>query len=487
VVSTGDLITIDDPVTLVLLGTLLVLGVTPVIVLALRRVTQLPFQVASLRWVYWGWALLLAASSVWNLARDVRYSAEEAGADNFVRLGFLALGILVILFVGAKYRFAFLPELLFGALGIFFVFSLWGMVSTLWSIAPVVSLYKSVEYGAMLVLFALTVSLIRYGVREPHKRLLALKGIFDWNWFLVFLLLVSVYLSLLIWPEVGIVPNKSMLGFSVQGALPAISANGVGQLAAIMAIVALVRVLLKPGSRLVYVPLFAFSLITIVLAQSRSPILGFVLALVVVLIVSRRFGFLAIVASLAGVVSLIYGQTIYEFLRRGQSNQELMTLTGRTRFWEASLDAVRESPLTGYGAYAGGRYVVHEPVASGDGPTTVHSLWVEVLVDTGIVGLLLVLVGLSATWLWMFKLRVYAAGNPISQLLWLEGLGVLTVLSVRSVFSVPLVWSPNVLTFGLLLVFIAVMRREIAQRSYPGIVLAQPLPATRRRRSGIYG
>ena len=483
----ADLITIDDPVTAVLLGALLVLSLPPLVLLVLWRVTRLPFHVDSLRWVYLGWALLLAASSVWNLTRDVRYSAEEAGADNFVRLGFLVLGILVILFVGGKYRFAFLPELIFGALGIFFIFSCWGALSTLWSIAPSVTLYKSVEYGTMLVLFALTVSVIRYSAREAHKRLFALQGIFDWNWFLIFSLLVSVYIGLLIWPEYGIMPNKSVLGFSVEGALPALSANGVGQLAAIMAIVALVRALLKPGSRLVYVPLLAFSLITMVLAQSRSPILGFVLAVIVVLGVSRRFGFLAIAASLAGAIVLIYSQTILEFLRRGQSDQELMTLTGRTRFWESSLESVRESPLTGYGAYAGGRYVVQGPVTSGDGPTTVHSFWVEVLVDTGVVGFLLVLVGLGAAWLWMFKLRSYAAEHPISRLLWLEGLGVLTVMSVRSVFSVPFVWSPNVLIFGLLLVFISVMRRQIAQRGHPSAVLAQPLPATRRRRSGIYG
>ena len=483
----GELITVDDPVTVVLLVALLILGLTPLILLILLRVTRLPFRVDSLRWVYLGWALMLAASSVWNLTRDVRYSAEEAGADNFVRLGFLALGILLILLVGAKYRFAFLRELIFGALGIFFFFSLWGATSTLWSIAPAVTLYKSLEYGAMLVLFALTVSWIRYGVREPHKRLIALKGIFDWNWFLVFSLLISVYLGLLIWPEVGIVPNKSLLGFSVQGALPAISANGVGQLAAIMAIVALVRVLLQPKTRLIYAPLLAFSMVTMVLAQSRSPILGFVLAVIVVLLVSRRFGALAIVASLVGATVLIYSQTIFEFLRRGQSDQELMTLTGRTGFWESSLQAVSESPLTGYGAYAGGRYVVHGPVTSGDGPTTVHSLWIEVLVDTGLVGLLLVLVGLIATWLWMFKLRSEAASTPVSRLLWFEGLGVLTVMSVRSVFSVPLVWSTNVLIFGLLLVFISVMRRQLVQRSHPGAVLAQPLPAARGRRSGIYG
>jgi O-antigen ligase len=254
-----------------------------------------------------------------------------------------------------------------------------------------------------------------------------------------------------------------------------------------MAVVTLARGLLKPESRLVYVPLFAFSVITMILAQSRSPILGFALAAFVVLVASRRFGLLTIFVAGGAMTVLASGTTIYEFLRRGQTEQELTTLTGRTKFWEASLEAVRENPITGYGAYAGGRFVAGDSLTSDDGPTTVHSLWVEGLVDTGVVGLLLLLVGLAVTWLWMFSLRSYAAGDSTSHLLWLEGLGVLTVMSVRSVFSVPFIWSPHVLTFGLLLVFIAVMRRQIAQTLYPGAALAQPLPATRRRRSSIFG
>jgi O-antigen ligase len=190
---------------------------------------------------------------------------------------------------------------------------------------------------------------------------------------------------------------------------------------------------------------------------------------------------------LTGVIASAYSLTIVEFMRRGQTDQELTTLTGRTTFWESSLQAVSQSPFTGYGAYAGGRYVVHDPISSGDGPTTVHSLWVEVLVDTGVVGLLLMLVGLGATWLWILKLRSFTAANPISNLLWLESVGVLTVMTVRSVFSVPFVWSPNVLILGLVLVFISVMRRQIVQRHHPGAFVAQPLPATRGRRSSIYG
>jgi hypothetical protein len=119
--------------------------------------------------------------------------------------------------------------------------------------------------------------------------------------------------------------------------------------------------------------------------------------------------------------------------------------------------------------------------------STVHSTWVEIVLDTGLVGLTLFLVALVATWIWLFRLRSYAMKNPINRLLWFECLGVLTVLCVRSVFAVNLVWSWHVLTLGVILVFISVMRRQVARTSYAGASLAQPLPAGWGRRPSLHG
>jgi O-antigen ligase len=411
----------------------------------------------------------------------VRFSAEEAGADNFVRLAFLVLGVLSILLIGAKHRFAFIRELATGALGLFSAFALWGLCSTLWSVSPAATLYKSVEYCAMLGLFALATSLVCHSIRYPYNRLLALKRFFDWNWFLVYLLLISVYAGLLIWPDYAIYENKGMLGFTIQGVLPGIATNGVGQLAAIVGVVALARMLHGARNRFVYAPLLVFSLVTMALSQSRSPMLAFMVAAIIVLLVSRRFLLFALFGGALSTLMLssAYSETIYEYLRRGQSDAEITTLTGRTAYWEASLQALRESPLTGYGANAGGRYILQSNLSEA-GVSTVHSTWVEVLLDTGIVGAMLLLLALVATVFYLFKLYSRAMINPISRLLWFESLGVLTVLCVRSFFSVTFVWSSTVLTFGLILVFIAVMRRQVVRKRYAGAPVAQPLSATRR-------
>lgn len=485
---------INDPVTLVLLALLFLLVVVPGGLLVARRVTQLPFRVESFRWIYVIWGCLLAASSVWNLSRDVRLSVDEAGADNYLRLGFLMLAILGIGFVGMKHRYVFIPYLATGAIGAFFLFSVWGLSTTLWSVSPPSTLYKSVEYGAMLVLFGLAVSLILRNTSSHQHSLLALKSIFDWNWFLTFLLIVSVYVGMVVWPEYAILQNYrdqvGVIGFSIQGALPGQSANLVAEIGAILAIVALVRLLYlpKPGvfSTLMYVFVLSLSLVTMVLTQSRSPVLAFLIAFIIVLVVGRRFGWLALSLVVAGATLLLtnYGQVAYEFLRRGQNEKDIASLTGRVTYWKSSLDTLSDSVLGGYGANAGGRYVLRA-VLGEEEVSTVHSVWVEVLLDTGVIGFILFAVAVAATWFWLLKLRSRAITTPIGRLLWFECLGVLTIMSVRSVFEVALVWSSRVLTLGVILIFLEVLRRQVVRRTYSGVAGAQLLPAARRRRPSV--
>jgi len=346
----------------------------------------------------------------------------------------------------------------------------------------------------MLVLFALAVSLILRNTRSYQHRLLAVKSVFDWNWFLTFLLIVSVYVGIVVWPEYAILENYrdevGVIGFSIQGALPGQSANLVGEIGAVMAIVALVRLLYlpKPGifPALMYVFVFVVSVVTMILTQSRSPMLAFVVAFVVVLVVSRRFGWLALSVALVSTTLLLtnYAQVAYEFLRRGQNEKDIASLTGRVTYWDASFDALRESVLGGYGANAGGRYVLRA-VLGDDQVSTVHSVWVEVLLDTGVIGIILFAAAFVATWFWLLRLRSRAITAPIGRLLWFESLGVLTVMSVRSVFEVAMVWSSRVLTLGVVLIFLEVLRRHVVRRTYAGAPVTQPLPAARRRRPSV--
>lgn len=483
----SDLHIADDLTTLVLLGLLVLFIGLPSAVLALRKAARPPLGAGSFRWLYLAWASILGAASVWSLSRNVLLSADEAGANNFVRLGFLLLGGLIVFLVGAKYRFFFVRELASGVLGIFSVFALWGLASTLWSVSPVGTLYKAIEYGIMLALFALVASSIMSTFKDPQDRLLALKSIFEWHWFLLCLLITSVYVGVLVLPEYAILRDyrdqSGLLGFSIQGALPGLSANAVGTVGAIMGVVAFVRMLLRPRAKLFYAAILAISVLTMVLTQSRSPILAFLLSVIAVLLMSRRIGVLIALGASAVVALSLGGQSLYEFMMRGQNEQNLTQLTGRVGRWEASFEAIQERWITGYGANVGGRFVME--AAQGEAVTDVHNSFVEVLLDTGVVGLLLLVAGLLATWFLLFRVRHHVVDNPIGNLLWLETLGVLGVLSVRSMFAVTLVWNWYVINFGIVLVFVSVVRRQVGKARPAGTAPAQPLSAGRGRRPSI--
>jgi O-antigen ligase len=483
--AVSSLYATGDPITISLIAILLVLLVLmvalPSMVAIIRNLTHVPFRTATLRWLYVAWVIILLSELVYNIDRDARLSATQAGADNFIRLAFLLLGLFTILLIGSIYRFVFIKELMSGVLGISFAFALWNLISTLWSVFPTLTFYKSVEYLVTVLLFAFAVFLIRVNARNSPNQLLALKSLFDWNWFLTFSLLVTVYLGVLILPQRAIVPVPGVVPFALEGVLPGISANAVGELSAILGIVAVTRMALKAGPRFLYLPLFSFSMITMVLAQSRSPIAAFSVALVVVLLLSRRFGWLALVVSSLIVVLLSgYSEVVYAFFRRGQSIGVFKSLSGRTGYWEASLDAVRESPIGGFGGYAGGRYVTQATLGEDDMASTVHSAYVETLIGTGIVGLTILLILLLSTWFWLFRLRSFATRTPIGHLLWVESVGVFSVLMVRTLFSVPIIWG-QILTFGLFLVFISVMRKQAIPKNHEVGTVVQPARPVRQK------
>jgi O-antigen ligase len=486
---------VDDAITgnPIVLFLLLVLGAIvglPTLVVGLRKTANLLLNAGAARWIYLAWFLLLASTLVWSVTQSaVNETVDGAGSGDFIRLGFLLLGVIATLITGTLFRFAFVGHLVTGVLAIFSLFALWCFVSTLWSILPAVTLYKSFEFfcALMLISTAMVVASSRSVARTSKEQVLQLKSYFDWHWSLVFLLLCTVYVGAALLPGSAFVPSAGILGFQLQGAFPQMATNAVGDFAAILGTVSLTRVLSRSGaisarSKLVYLLVLGFSLLALFLAQSRSPIIAFLLAAIIVSISYKRFWLLLIVVSLSPTLFLNYGEVTTEYLRRGQVDGNIESLSGRITYWQAALEAVGNQPLGGYGAYAGGRYILDRAVPGASGVSSLHNTYMEALAGTGIVGLGILIAGLGVTWFALLKLQSFAASSAVSRLLWVESLGILVVLSVRSMFSVPFIWT-NVLTFGLILIYVTVLgrlKKRTKKRRYAGTLTPQPLSASRR-------
>src|SRR5439155_15528336 len=124
----------------------------------------------------------------------------------------------------------------------------------------------------------------------------------------------------------------------------------------------------------------------------------FVVGAVLVLVSSKRAALSALLGF--GAVLVLSRAAVLGFLwsvvERGHTEQEFFTLSDRVTYWQLAWQKFLEQPLLGYGAYAGGKFVVIAQSKSDIGG--LHSDYAEVLVGTGLLGLILVVITLLWTW-----------------------------------------------------------------------------------------
>lgn len=413
------------------------------------------------------WLFLILEALVWRITSGARVSLEEAGPDNYVRVTFLAIAAVLIFYIGALSKFRWLvvfsrpPMLWFGLLTVLFGLSL------LWSQYPVLTAFKVAEYIVNISLIAV----LAYFIAQSAKRWQITKTIFDLHWIFLALQLFSVFLGVFVWPEYAIYRGSGtgLLGFQIQGVLPDIPSNTVGELSAILLLVVLVRLLVGwARPKWFYSAMGAFFFIVLILAQSRSPILGLVLGLVLVLWLQRRFGWMLI--GMASTLFLLLGSlssTVTAYLARGQENTgNIANLSGRTVWWSAALESLQGHFLTGFGAYAGSRYIFRE-IFDNSETASLHNSYMEVLAGVGIFGVLFLVIGVLQTWARVLaKPRTSPDNQALANLLWMEAVAVMAVQSIRSIFSATFVYV-DFLTFGLILIFIFVKQQSLQSKSQP--------------------
>jgi O-antigen ligase len=137
-----------------------------------------------------------------------------------------------------------------------------------------------------------------------------------------------------------------------------------------------------------------------------------------------------------------FGDVLVEFLLRGQSPEGIRTLSGRVDLWRVSWDLFAESPWIGQGAFSATRFAVAEVRPWGDIVySAADNVIVEVITGVGILGLVPFVVCIAVTWRTLWRSLAEATG--LTRALLLEAVGVLTIMSVRALFtSGPFIWHP---------------------------------------------
>lgn len=411
---------------------------------------------------WWHFLILLAVISGLNFhtrVRDVKdVISNPLDPEALVRIGLEAVIALVLLKRLMNNQSSWLRELFRGLFGLMSGFVAIAVVSTLWSANPPWTLYKSVEYGFDLVLVVSLVLLLP-SATEYKKAL-------DWIWIVTGFLMVIAWISAIVDPQVGF--SYGLQGSfplpQLSGVWPDQASNGIGTYGAVIAAVALSRMMLCPnkkGSRSWYALVFAFSVATMVMTDCRTAIAGLLVAVVILLFLTRRFFTGAILAGTGATVGFLsgWGTIVYNYLLRGQQASEVSTLTGRTDWWSVACQFIMQRPFLGWGAFAGGRFVVMPHVNHPD-LSDVDSSILEPLLDTGMFGLLFILMALLSTWWYLNRGFRSHCLEPTERLLAGECMAVLGVITFRCFFVSNLIRHPA-FSFLAILGFAELIRRHL--------------------------
>lgn len=185
---------------------------------------------------------------------------------------------------------------------------------------------------------------------------------------------------------------------------PPMDANGVGFVSGFLVLISIARIIdYKRKIRILYIMIILLAGPLFIIAQHRTSLGGFAFGLLFYIYLTRgksSFIFLTVLIfflTLAGV-----NEVLYEYLRRGESDEAIQTVSGRVLAWKAALDYFKESPLIGHGFSSAGRFDV---VGSGRGGFIFNG-FLDVLIGVGVLGFVPWLLSIIST-MWRLWTSAY--------------------------------------------------------------------------------
>mgnify|MGYP001319994059 FL=1 len=324
---------------------------------------------------------------------DAFREGDQLGWQRIGRMVLFGLAAAHFLFKGLARRRTTAPPLT--SFAVFSAYAVLCALSAFWSAEPLQTLWKAIE---LLVMLMVATELYQ-DRRSPADRAAGIAAS---------LMLLSFALCLMSLAGAVLAPERAWRDWGLEGlgvrsmggVVPMVNPNMLGQLGGIVAMVGIIRFLLGSGLRTVgdyLVP--AVGMATLLLAYSRTSIIACVVIYLLVTVILRRTRWLLFLVLTGAVAATLFAEQFTTYLLRGQSTEQLQSLSGRMQMWESALNVFWERPLLGHGFFVGHKSV--EWGSSGILLATVDSTYVETLVNLGIVGFALVvsfaiLVGLQS-------------------------------------------------------------------------------------------
>jgi O-antigen ligase len=302
---------------------------------------------------------------------------------------------------------------------------MYGIIATLAAIFSPVPLWSL--YWSMTFLATILVAWTFVDRRDPVD---ATKAMLQVTWVAAF-----VIAAILAYQTRGSVFSNasSAYGFAEVEVNGLSRSSGIARWAAVPGLVCLIRA--YHSRRVVLIVLFlcfsAAAFFIVYRMQSRGAVFGSAAALVFALFVSSRMRRYALPFALVTIAVILLidspatvSNEVTEYLERGQTEEQFVSMTGRTRTYENGMVAFEEAPLFGRGQWAD-RLTIHEHV---------HNSYLQAFMNAGIVGGIPYLVTWISGWILFFRLQKKSTSlNAANRLCLLESGTVMMFFTVRSI------------------------------------------------------
>ena len=270
------------------------------------------------------------------------------------------------------------------------------------------------------------------------------------------LMLLAYWIEGALMPSKVFLPSRGVIPFTFSGYLPVYNGNTLAFLCAFLSVVTLANITrcTRASRRFFLITFLLVCLASLIITQSRTSLVGFIVASALFLFFDRRYTLFALAILISFLLLIVGGLSgaFEEYFTRGQSDELFTSLSGRTHAWGAAWELFKQSPLVGHGFAAAARV----KILGMSGASTLHGSIFDVIVGTGILGLL----PWSAAIIWttIRILRLGKSNHPwfhtrIGRSVHAEMVAILVLVLIRSTTSSGLAMHEH--TFMLFLALVA--------------------------------
>jgi len=381
---------------------------------------------SELSWVHFLWILMFTTPFMVTMRSVYQLTENAVDTIRLIRIT-IVLTVATIIFLVMLKKRGVLRKLFRGLIG---VMAFYGMIifsSGFYSPFPLLTFWKAFEVIISILLIALILS-------NPFA-LLEVRKLINLIWILLSVLMFIVWIEALLFPVLAF-RNLGSINIQLRGILPIVHPNRLGQIGAILGVVCLCRVLQSKQrwAAALYSWLLFLSMATVILAHARVSIVAFPVAAAVVLLLHKRVGWIGFTFLLS--IGLLLIPEVFDYISRffvrGQDIDLFMSMSNRTNFWKFAWNRIQQSPVYGYGFYAGHR-IINAPY--GEYGSNMDNTFVEVLLDVGIIGFVPIVIAFIGAWKGIIScISKQSLGEPSEQWksLTIELIGVMVIITFRS-------------------------------------------------------